>query len=212
MKKVIPIRPSHHAFSLVELLVVLAIISVLAALGGPAIGSLMLGSNLSRAGQILEAQLVQGRQEAVTYNHGIELIFFNLTGTARGWRAIQIWRVDQTATGTTTTPLTKVSIIPDGVIICPDATLSPLLNLLTTQDPSTNPTAITGTTTLPAFGTVQYVGFRFRANGATDSIIDTTHNFVTLVNANNYVVGTQPSNYYTLQVNPTNGKVTSFRP
>lgn len=203
---------TRAGMSLVEMLLVLVIISLLVALGSVSISSALRGSTLTRAGELIEAELAEGRQEAVASNHDVQVMFFNLTGNANGWRGIQMWKVDQTVSGAVTTPLTKVYLIPDGVIISSDATLSPLLNLLINQNVGTNPMAITGTTVLPVYGSVQYVGFRFRANGATDTIIDTSHNYLTLVNANGYTTGSTPANYFTLQINPINGKVTSYRP
>ena len=204
---------SSQAFTLIELLLVIALMVLLITLVAPAVNSIAVGSNLTRAGQLVGDEIARARQEAVTSNREIEVRFFKLAnGAAKGWVAMQIWRVDQTNNGPTTKALGKMVSLPQGVIISdPDTTkLSPLL---------TSEIATSGTTiNLPTYGTVPYVFFRFRANGATDSaIVETTttttgNNFLTLQNANAVTTGSAPSNYYTIAVNPITGKVTIFRP
>lgn len=201
-----PAGPRSPAFTLIELLLVISIAAILMTLVAPKLNSIAMGSNLTRAGQLVGDEIARARQEAVTGNLDVKVVFFYLPATngrsTAGWAGMQIWRVVQTNNGPSDKPLSRVVTFPQGVNISPPdtTTLSPLLT----------GTAITGTTSLPAYGSVPYVGFRFRANGATDSSVTGTNNFLTLQNAN--TKGPVPANYYTIQVNPLTGKVTVFRP
>lgn len=189
-------------FSLLELLVVMTILVLLISFAAPAFQSMVAGSNLTRAGQLVGDQIVLARQGAVTGNAELQVVFFRLTdGPTKGWRAVQIWRLEQTAAGVKTRPLGRVETFPDGVILSDDPGLSPLL----TASPLS-----TGTAALPSHGTVDYAGFRFRANGSTENAISEMNNFVTLQNATE--TAKPPHNYYTLQINPVTGKVTAFQP
>lgn len=190
-------RAVPAAFSLVELLIVVAIILLLAAVSIPAFNSIAVGSNLNRAGQLAGDQIAMARQMAVTRNREVQVRFYQLTnGLTAGWRAMQVWRIEQTANGSSNVAASRVAIFPEGIIL--DSTRSPLLG----ADAN-----VTGTVSLPAYGSVSYSGFRFRANGATDASVTVTNNYVTLRQASG-----ASSNYYTVQVNPITGKTTIFRP
>lgn len=186
-----------RAFSLVELLVVIAILLLLAVVSVPAFNAIAVGSKLNRAGQMVGDQLSSARQTAVTRNREMQVWFYKATGGATpGWRGLQVWRVEQTATGVTNIAASKPILFPEGVIL--DPALSPLL----TADAS-----ISGTVSVPSQGSLEYAGFRFRANGGTDLNVTATNNYVTLRQA----VGSS-ANFYTVQVNPITGKTSVFRP
>lgn len=78
------------AFSLVELLVVVGIIALLAALVVPSIASLGGAYSLTRQGQLLHDQIVLARQVATSRNRNIEVL---LTQTNSNW-AVQLWQID----------------------------------------------------------------------------------------------------------------------
>ncbi len=120
------------AFSLIELLVVLAIVALVAVLTLPSLSSALNASKLDSASQTVADSIALARQEAVTKDRDVQVRFYNMTtGSFQGWRALQIIRVEQTPSGSTLVPVTKVRPLPDGVIISPTSTLSPLL----TADP-----------------------------------------------------------------------------
>jgi len=189
-----------RGFSLVELLVVLAIVSVLAVLTIPAMNSSMTSTKLTAAGQMISDTIGLARQEAVTKDRDVQVRFYNISANMwPGWRAIQVLRVEPSSSGSTLVAVTKLRLLPDAIILSP--TLSPLVS----ADP-----AVAGTTTLPVYGTVSYGGFYFVPSGEVESALTTANNYVTLQSAT--AKGSPPPNYSTLQVNLTTGKVATYRP
>jgi uncharacterized protein (TIGR02596 family) len=198
-------RPDHlwvpdRAFSLVELLAVMAIIVIIIVFSVPMFTSISQGSNLNRAGQILGDHLSLARQKAVTLNRDIEMRFYQFPGVATsGWRGVQLVQIDQTPTGPMEKPVTRVVEMPTGISMVDRDNLSPLI--------ASSPHS--GTAKLTSRGDVKYRSFRFRADGSTDAA-DIANNFVTLAQITDSA--TPPRNFYTLQVNPVTGKVSVFRP
>jgi len=199
-------KNAGRAFSLIELLVVIAIVALLTSVAAPSVSSVIAGSNLNRAGQLVNDQLAIARQEAVTKNCDIHVRFFTInSGNQSGIRGIQLWRVEEGATGPVTNAFGRMVLLPEGVLINPANTLSPLLTLSSAAGGSS------GTMNLPTYGNASYTGFRIRANGTLDKTV-AANNFLTIQNANPPPSANVPDNYYTLQVNPITGKVLSYRP
>ncbi len=193
---------SDRAFSLLELLVVLAIVSVLAALSFSSLVSSLAGSKLNSAGQIVADSIGLARQEAVARDRNVQVRFYQITnGTFQGWCALQLLRVEQTSSGAALVPVTHVILLPDGVIISASSTLSPLL---------TADTALQGTVALPIYGNTAYAGFYFLPSGSVESALNNANNFITLQNAT--ATGSPPANYSTVQIDTISGKVTTYRP
>lgn len=190
-----------RAFSIVELLAVMVILILLASITLPAVNSMMGATNLSRSGEALSDNLARARQEAVSRSREVEVQFYNIQSSSQGWRAMQMFRVEQTAAGRTLIPLSRVIPLNDGVMISSNASLSPLL---------TADSAIQGSTNIPGYGPATYAGFRYRPNGTVSGTVTGTNNFLTLQNTR--ATGNPPANYYTVQVNPMTGKVIVFRP
>lgn len=193
-------RRNWRAFSLIELLTVVMIMVVLAVLAVPALSSMIRGSALSRGGQVVGDMLSVARQEAVTRNRDVEVRFYHLTNEGvKGWRAMQLWTLEQTANGPTTNTSSRVTLLPDGVVIATNNSLSPLVSDSPNQ----------GTVTLSAYGSTPYRSFRFRPNGATEIAVSGS-NFLTLVPISD--TAAQPANFYTLQVDSLTGKAKVIRP
>jgi uncharacterized protein (TIGR02596 family) len=192
-----PVFPG--AFSLIELLVVVAIFSIMVALVIPAFTQVRAAGVLTRGGQVLADQIALARQEASTKNRDIEVRIVDVTGGSPNpvYRAVQLWMRGEPATR----PLGRIEQLPDGVVVSSDTSLSPLLG----ASPIVGGTAVFG-----ALGSCPYQGFRIRADGTLDAGVTLSNNFLTVQSANDVTV--PPSNYFTVRVNPVTSQVTIHRP
>lgn len=185
-------------FSLLELLAVMAVVIVLCSLAAASISGILMGSNLTRAGNLVADQCTLARQEAVTRNRNVEVRFFYLPREASpAWRGMQVVRIEENGNQV---PVGKLLVLPEGILISASETLSPLMMA---GDP------ILGTVENPTYGTLSYRAFRFRPNGSTGGALG-AGNFLTLCAAT--AQGSPPANFCTVQVNPVTGKITTYRP
>ena len=182
------------AFSLIELLVVVAIFSIMVALVTPAFTQVRAAGVLTRGGQVLADQIALARQEASTKNRDMEVRIVDVGGV---YRAVQLWIRGEPATR----PLGRIEQLPDGVVLSSDTLLSPLLG----ASPIVGGTAVFG-----ALGSCPYKGFRIRADGTLDAAVNLSNNFLTVQSANDVTV--PPNNYFTVRVNPVTSQVTIHRP
>ncbi|MFV0336617.1 MAG: Verru_Chthon cassette protein D [Chthoniobacterales bacterium] len=193
-------RSPLSAFSLLELLIVTAIIIILMAAAVPAVNSIALGSNLERAGQTVADTIGLARQDAVAFNREVQVAFLELPDDSgeKAWRGIQVWRVERSTSGLQTNAVTRVLKLPQGMLIAPNTT-SPLLTGAPLQ----------GTHTLSNGENTDFRAFRISANGSLDGITG-SNNYVTVQSA--LTEEAPPANFYTIQINPVTGKVSSLRP
>jgi uncharacterized protein (TIGR02596 family) len=196
----LPLSTFSPAFSLIELLVVIAILAIMATLAIPAVGSISKANNINRGGQILGDQIVLARQEAANRNRDVEVRIINLTnGLYVGYAAVQLWIADES--GTNWSPVTKMSRLPEGVLISSNPQLSPLL---TNIDPTTH------STNFGSAGVRNYGGFRIRSSGVPDPSIGTNNNFLTVQPAT--ATNGLATNYYTVRINHVTGRLSIHRP
>ena len=221
-----------RAFSLVEMLVVMAIMGILLFLTIPASMSLQQSSNLNLAGQAVADEIASGRQFAAGSNRVVEVRFLAPTnwsslGPYTGFHAIQLFALPNESGSATSTatysqlavPVDRLITLPDGIEISGNSTLSPLLH---------TPIAAAQNTTNPA---VPYVFFYIRpagnvtvtgtAPGSSSSTATDTEDsagsrapsyFFTILPVRFDANSTVPVNYLTLQVNPDTGRTQTYRP
>jgi len=206
-------RFSPRGFSLVELLVVVAIIVLLAALATGGLNNVARSSKLANAAQRVGDQIALARQLAVSRNLPVEVRFYKLpdfdstTGGPTLWRGMQLFISDGTATNAVSRPV----FFPQRVIISANSAISPLLTTAMGAE-------ITPTNNVGAYSTanVQYKSFTIRPNGmlATSNSLVDANNFLTLHQQNDPMGadGIKPANFITVQVNPITSKVTILRP
>ena len=201
------------AYSLIELLVVVAIIGMLSVLATAGLNSISRSTKLASAAQRLGDQIALARQTAIARNLPVEVRLYKLpefdftTGGASLWRGVQIFIMDGAV------PASRLVLFPPRVIISGNAAVSPLI-----QNSSAGLGAeITPASNVGAFSTdnVRYKSFTIRPNGtlaASNSIPDANW-FLTLHQENDPKPdGIKPANFVTVQINPVTSKVTILRP
>lgn len=188
------IMDKRQAFSLVELLVVMAVIGLLAVVVVPSAGSIMRGSQLTSAGQTFYDQCVLARQTAISRNHTVEVRFYQDGSAACG---LASYLVQDDATRL---PLSRLQWLPTSIR---------LASSLTTL--STNIFSSTGNTNLPGRGPASYFAFSFRADGSlSSSMFSTNQPLLTLINQG--AAESSPPNFFTLQFDPVTGRAAVYRP
>lgn len=192
------------AFSLIELLVVVAIIGILA---GSAIGGLnnvARSTNLTSAAQRLGDQFALARQTAVSRNLPVEVRIYDLpdydSTTGNLMRGIQLFLPDGT-------PVSRPLLFSQRVIISTNTTVSPMLSAMDS-----------GTTNFSTYTSRSYKSFTIRPNATlskTNAVgtFSDANCFLTLHHENDAKPdGIKPANFATVQINPVTSKVTILRP
>jgi uncharacterized protein (TIGR02596 family) len=192
------------AFSMIELIVVVAIMIVLMALVVPPMGSLLDASRMEQGGKTVFDQFAYARQLASTRNNAVEVRLINIPGiSTQGYSGIQLF---VSGTGSTAVPGGKIAYLPQSIAISPDSTtLSKLLCYLT----------VSGTMSV-AGSSVPYVSFFLRPSGAVVPVVTGTNRnnlYVTVVQARYSGTGSAsvPPNFATIQLNPDTGTPLLFR-
>lgn len=202
-------HPSHRAFSLIELMVVIFIIGIIATFAVPAVIHVNRGNRLSQTSQTVGDQLAIARQTAIGHNHVVEVRFYKFVdpetpNSPSSFRAVQVMEVINSRG---ISPVDRVHLLPNAMIIDASPALSSVL------DPAKRP-ILAGTTPLPRGGTnYQYAAVRFRPDGSTDLLPTQGPWFLTVhdeTKGDNLTKA--PTDFATIEVDPINGNLKFFRP
>lgn len=212
-------------FSLIEMLIVMSVLGVLMALAAPNLFTLMQASGLTSDGEFIRNKLTQAQQLALSKNADVEVRFFKMADASAAefdekYRGVQFFQFNERGK---LEPVSRFFRIKPPVVVSEE--LSTLLtpNQGNSEDQEygfISPSTGVGEVPSTGFGTsqqsgVEYTAFRFRPDGSTDlpgrarGGSDTW--YLTLVKGENEAGGV-PDNYFTIQVDPFNGKVAVFRP
>ena len=229
------------AFSLIELLVVIAIIGIIGSIAVPAVGSLLKGSSLTQAANMITDTISGARQQALTRNRSIEVRFYrfwnsevigeplpstgaNLDAAPAGlnykaqYHAFQAFEI---ADGGVANPIGKLAILPNTVILSMEPTLSSLLG---NTDPQSGPVRTKPAPNDPELprgvaNRYEYVAFRFQPDGATTlSPTKGPSNglwFITahlLADLGKASASAPPPNFFTWMLDPVSGSSKIMRP
>jgi uncharacterized protein (TIGR02596 family) len=189
----------HRAFSLIELLAVMAIVAVVTLLVVPAFSSIGAAGKLKEAATGMLDQIDAARQQAEESGGAVEIRLLKAKG------AIHYSGIEyrQTRLGG---ELGKPMALPDGVVLLDDPALSPLLALMPL-----------GSDSLQAGSRWEggsYKTLKLRTSGALElpNTAKATELYLTLAADRNGTQGSVPSNYATLQLNPETGRPLLYRP
>lgn len=196
------------AFSLLELLVVVAIIALLATIAIPSMASILGGSRLSYGTESVVGSVTTARQLAATKNRDIEVRLLSYADPARpdstqAIRAIQILELAENGTN----PIGKVRLLPSNIVISSDPELSSLAKLTerdsTPQDPQVSPVG----------RDYKVRAFRLKPDGSMNLArvlpASVTNFFLTL---HDEKVEPLSANFATIRLEPSTGSLTVFRP
>ena len=203
-----------RAFTLIELLAVIAVIGLITATTVPMLFSTMKANRLSAAGEELVNRISLAQQMAVSRNHEIELRFYHYPdpedpASKDHYRATLIAQPapDPDAPGSVETiVLSDMSYLRNGIVIANDETLSPILKEATRNDYPDADNRIRG-------GTAHYKTIRFFPDGSCDVILVTNQAYLTVVEERDFAAaGGIPKNFFAVQVDHYTSRAITYRP
>jgi uncharacterized protein (TIGR02596 family) len=212
---------ARRAFTMVELLVVLSIMAILAALAVPSFRSVVQNYQLKDSGNRIIGFISQSRQWAISKNQDVEVRFYKDTKNGQYDSIVSVADTGTSTGATTLQWLAKPYYLPTGVAFnISNAAYSPIITTLTTNSSATNsPYAIatdSGSGTPSALQGESYVAFRFRPDGSTDLDLTalscgwclTLTNVGSAAGANN----TPANDFVTILIDPIMGRTRLYQP
>lgn len=233
-------RQARRAFSLIEMLVVIALVAMILASSTPALMRTMQATRLASTGDSIMGAITEAKQLSYAQNVPVELRFFKYAdqdfpgSTVQLFRSYQMFKIVTVTQGVGSNAQTLESVVPvntlsklsDGVIIAAGTDLSPLLNGQNgTSLDDVKPNAAGGVGYSGVSG-AKYNALRFMPDGSCRKVSAQQNGFAqleygTLPNSfftltynsgQEVTTGNLPKNFYTIQVDPFTGKARNYRP
>ncbi len=213
-------RPAraHRGFTMIELLVVLSIMAILAALAVPSFRSVVQNYQLKDSGNRVIGFISQSRQWALSKNQEVEVRFYK---DAKNGRYDSLVSVADTGTSTSSVQwLSKPYYLPAGVAFnVSNTAYSPLITSISTGTATPNsPYAVSADSNSATPSSLQgesYVAFRFRPDGSTDLDPGANANAwcITLTSLDSAAGTSTPANdFVTILVDPVMGRTRLYQP
>jgi uncharacterized protein (TIGR02596 family) len=210
-----------HGFTLIELMVVIGVVALLVAAMAPMVFSTLAASKLTAAGETMSSQIAYARQRAVSANEELEVRFYSfddpeVSGTDSNFVAMAVVKVSipATATADTLSSVEQTQLVgdiyylPTGIALGRSNALSPaILSSGASQSEQPDKEGFIRK------ATATYRGFRFMPDGSSNLPPTPAKCYITLVE--DRYAGAQseiPKNFFAIQIDPSNGRTTSYRP
>jgi uncharacterized protein (TIGR02596 family) len=221
------LRFRRAAFSLVELIVVIAIIAIIATFTIPAATTILRGTALNQAQQMVVDQFRLARQTALSRGHAVEIRFLQFadveqpgetaSNPATGqYRAIQVFEVLDNGVAL---PVDKPQRFPATVIMNSAGTSSNNLSSLLKAATQTVRSASADTRAIELPRGVKrnynWVAVRFQPDGSTTLPMNlSTPWYLTIHEISSASITTIPAgfNFLTIQLDPGSGSIRTYRP
>ena len=195
-------RTSLRSFSLLELVLVLALVAAVAAMAMEGYSALMQSTSVTTSADMLGDALTEARASAVAQNTTVEVRIYDLPpqpGAAPVYSALQLHWLK--ADGTTP-PVAGALLLPAWVAIDATASHSTLIG--------SNPQTATPDASDARLNSQTRV-FHYLPDGSTD-LNPATNWFMTVRAANQADPAHFPSNWACVRVDPTTGRPQIYRP
>jgi uncharacterized protein (TIGR02596 family) len=186
-------RMNRRAFSLIELLVVVAIVAMLATLAAGAFSSVAQANKIRQAGETLLDGIESARQLAAVRGRTTELRILKKSGDAH-YSGLQVWFASPAE------PAARRITLPESVVLIDDSSLSPWL-----ANMSAGTVSIGG-------AAMAYRAFKVRPSGAIEPAPSDPNSLYLTVAAAQSPTGSTPANFATVQVNPNTARPLLYRP
>lgn len=234
-------RQARRAFSLIEMLVVIAIIAMIMASATPALMRTMQATRLATTGDSIMGAIAEAKQLAYAQNVPVELRFFkhpdqDFSGsTVQLFRSFQMFKIVTLSQGVGAGAQLSESVVPvgtlyklsDGIIIAAGLDLSPLLNGAGGASlDDVKPNAGGGGPGYSGVPNAKYNAIRFMPDGSCRKVNAQLGGFsqldygtlplsfftITYNSGADVTAGNLPKNFYTIQIDPYTGKARNYRP
>lgn len=196
------------AFTLVELIVVLAVISMLLAFAAPSLARVIAANRLTAAGEGLLFKISLAQQVSVTESRPVELRLYSYTADGEaGFHAYQLFFLNES--GGAATAMENPTYLGEGSVMIAKGGLSPLLDALNGGKES-----VVDVEPFKTLG-AKYQSLVFYPNGSTNIHLPLRSAYITMAQPGSFPAAgsnSTPDNYYTLQIDPVTGRGRSYRP
>lgn len=206
-------------FTLIEMMVVVAMIALIVAAVAPMVFSTLISTRLASAGETLAGQISLAHQIAVSRNMTVEVRFYQYEdpeapGSKPAVRALAIVQASETGSRSQIgQQLTDTYYLPSGIAIGQTLAMSPLVATSAVRSEADREKIIKRSPN------ARYKAFQIRGDGSTniEQIMGDRYrpnqSYVTL--AEDRAISDDqsvPKNFYAVQIDPVTGRTTSYRP
>lgn len=202
-------RKISAAFSLVELLAVIALLVVLLTFATIGFNSILTSSNLEQAGRTVLDEINLARQSAATRNANVEVRFIRKPSSESGNSTPVFWQmqsgIHDKRNGNIFTPIHPPARLPAGTLLIENEKFSPMLHYIPKENSS-----------LPAY---EYVPVTIRPSGEINPVSSLPHSSrsqwcVTVISQKDAaaVSASDLNDFITIQIDPLTSRAKVYRP